>query len=73
MKPKHTINVDFPDEQFITRVTDGENVYFPSFLSPEDAVDSLDDDNKQGFVATYKLVKVEKLKLVRTTNVVKVK
>ncbi|MCE5292942.1 MAG: hypothetical protein LLG14_27415 [Nocardiaceae bacterium] len=68
---KHTINETFPNEQYLTVEKDGDDVYFPTYQDINEAVDSYDE--KEGLVATYKLVKVEKLKLKRTTGVVKVK
>lgn len=71
MSKKHTISTIFPNERFLIAEKDGEESYFCTFGSAEDACDHF--DMKEGLVATYKLVKVEKLKLVRLTNVVKVK
>lgn len=71
MKPKHTINETFPNEQYLRVEDDGDAHYFTPYVELEDAVEECGAEG--GFVATYKLVKVEKLKLKRTTSVVKVK
>jgi hypothetical protein len=68
---KHTINMTFPDEVFVREEKDGDDRFFCTSVNAVDAVEGCADD--EGFVATYRLVKVEKLKLVRTVDVVKVK
>lgn len=60
----------FPKEQFARVDTENGDPYFPTFDSKIDAADDYEDD--EGWVATYKLVKVEKLRLDRRTEVVKV-
>jgi hypothetical protein len=70
-KPKHTINETFPNDIFITEEVDGENSWFLAHAVLADAVQAYDKD--AGLVATYKLVKVENLKLKKTTQIVKVK
>lgn len=69
--PKHTINETFPNDIFITEEVDGETKWFLAHDALANAVGSYDAD--VGLVATYKLVKVEKLRLQKTTQVVKVK
>lgn len=71
MSNKHTINETFPNEQYLTVDGEGDEQFFPSFNDINDAAEQYGSEG--GLVATYKLVKVEKLKLQRTTSVVKVK
>lgn len=71
MAEKHTISTIFPNEQFCTIEGEGDDEFFPAFSDINDAAEQYGDEG--GLVATYKLVKVEKLKLMRSVNVVKVK
>lgn len=62
----------FPEFQYGMHETDDDGeAYFPIYDSKQDAVSEY--DNATGFVATYKLVKVERLALKRTVSVVKAK
>lgn len=69
--PKYTINETFPNDIFVTQETDNDATWFLANDTLSNAVESC--EKNEGMVATYRLVKVENLKLKKTTSVVKVK
>ena len=67
--PEHHAK-QFQDVIFVTAEVEGEDSYRNTYDIAADAVDCGDHDGT--YVATYKLVKVEKLALKRSTKLVKV-
>lgn len=64
-------NDQLQSEIYVTVEKDGDNAFRCTFDEVGDAVDA--GDHAGQIVATYKLVKIEKLRLVRTVSIIKAK
>ncbi len=61
---------EFKDEIFVTIEIDGDEAYRNSYDTKTDAAEADETDEAPAIVATYKLVKVEYLRVKRKVEVV---